>query len=193
MFNLADYMMTMVVPTITPGPNNIMSMSNASKLGIRKSLPFNFGVFVGSFIVSVLIAIFSKFLYGYIPSIAKAMKVFGFVYMLYLAYKTYFRSSSLDNSDTNSKFLSGVLLQFVNPKSILFGFTLITTKVTPFVSDPIFIVFLMVLRAGMSLFATLCWTVFGSLFRVLFTTHAKIVNGIMAILLIYCGFMMLLA
>lgn len=34
---------------------------------------------------------------------------------------------------------------------------------------------------------TLCWSAFGSLFRRLFSAHAKIVNTVMALLLVYCA------
>lgn len=43
-FAFLSYVM---LTTFTPGPNNIMSMSTASKYGFRKSLRFTSGVFAG--------------------------------------------------------------------------------------------------------------------------------------------------
>lgn len=40
MFNWLNFLSYAVITAITPGPNNIMSMSNAGRLGFRKSFPF---------------------------------------------------------------------------------------------------------------------------------------------------------
>lgn len=34
---------------------------------------------------------------------------------------------------------------------------------------------------------TLCWSAFGSVFKRLFSKHAKLMNTIMALLLVYCA------
>ena len=34
---------------------------------------------------------------------------------------------------------------------------------------------------------TLCWSAFGSAFKLLFSRHAKLVNILMALLLVYCA------
>ncbi len=46
--NFSAFLSYVIITTFTPGPNNIMSMSNASRYGFRKSLPFNVGVFSDS-------------------------------------------------------------------------------------------------------------------------------------------------
>ena len=38
----------------TPGPNNLMSMSNGGRLGFRRALPFNFGIWAGFSAVMLL-------------------------------------------------------------------------------------------------------------------------------------------
>lgn len=37
MFSWVSFLSYVVATAVTPGPNNIMSMSNASRLGFRKS------------------------------------------------------------------------------------------------------------------------------------------------------------
>ena len=44
-----------------------------------------------------------------------------------------------------------------------------------------------ILLSFIGFLATLSWTAFGSAFRKLFTDHAKVVNTIMALLLVYCA------
>ena len=40
---------------------------------------------------------------------------------------------------------------------------------------------------------TLCWSAFGSVFRRLFSQHAKTINTVMALLLVYCAVSLFLA
>lgn len=44
--NFAAFISYALITTFTPGPNNIMSMSNASRYGFKKSIMFNVGVFL---------------------------------------------------------------------------------------------------------------------------------------------------
>ena len=43
MFPWYAFLTYAVITAATPGPNNIMSMSNAGRLGFRRALPFNLG------------------------------------------------------------------------------------------------------------------------------------------------------
>jgi cysteine/O-acetylserine efflux protein len=67
--NIVAFSSYVLVTTFTPGPNNIMSMSNASHYGFKKSIKFNMGIFVGFFIIIALCSFFSIALYNLIPSI----------------------------------------------------------------------------------------------------------------------------
>ena len=77
-----------VIMTFTPGPNNIMSMNNAKRLGFKRGIKFNFGILIGSFFVMLLCLFFSSFLYNVIPKVQFPMKILGAAYMIYLIIKT---------------------------------------------------------------------------------------------------------
>ena len=47
MFHWASFLTYAAVTSVTPGPNNIMSMSNANRRGFRGAMPFNFGILSG--------------------------------------------------------------------------------------------------------------------------------------------------
>ena len=64
MFPWYAFLTYAVITAATPGPNNIMSMSNAGRLGFRRALPFNFGIWVGFTIVMVLCTLFCTALSG---------------------------------------------------------------------------------------------------------------------------------
>ena len=54
MFHWIPFFTYAVATAITPGPNNIMSMSNGSRFGFRKAFPFNLGIGAGFSIVMLL-------------------------------------------------------------------------------------------------------------------------------------------
>jgi len=178
-----------LVTTFTPGPNNIMSMSNASRYGFRKSVPFNGGVFVGFFVIIVLCSVFSMTLYSLIPSIKPAMTVVGAVYILWLAWKTWRSKSSGGSAEgrTSNSFSSGMLLQFVNPKVILYGITTVSTFIVPYYKSAPALAAFSLLLAFVGFIATCCWSLFGSVFQRCLAENEQVINIVMALLLVYCA------
>lgn len=59
MFNWISFLTYAVVTAVTPGPNNILSMSNGNRKGFRGALPFNFGILVGFSVVMLLCTAFA--------------------------------------------------------------------------------------------------------------------------------------
>ncbi|MDY0236239.1 MAG: LysE family transporter [Gudongella sp.] len=187
--NFAAFISYVFVTTFTPGPNNIMSMSNASRYGLKNSLGFNYGVSVGFFIILMLSNIFSYSLYKLIPTIKPIMTIIGASYIFYLAWKT-FQSKphkEVDESKRTNTFIKGVLLQFVNPKGIIYGITLASTFIVPYYeSIPILVLFAISLSL-IALMSTITWALFGSVFQKFMEKNYKMINTIMAGLLIYSG------
>lgn len=62
MFHWAAFLTYAVVTAATPGPNNIMSMSNGNRRGFHRALPFNFGIWAGFSIVMILCTAFCSLL-----------------------------------------------------------------------------------------------------------------------------------
>ena len=85
-------------------------------------------------------------------------------------------------------FLSGLLLQFINPKIYLYCIMSMEAYILPYYGGQPVILFLFALLLAFIGFAfTLAWAAFGSVFRLLFSRHARVVNTIMALLLVYCA------
>lgn len=80
--NFIAFISYVFVTSFTPGPNNIMAMTNASHHGFRKSIPFNLGVGVGFFTILILSNLFSVTLYRYLPTVKPVVLVF---FSLFLA------------------------------------------------------------------------------------------------------------
>ena len=188
MFPWYAFLTYAVITAATPGPNNIMSMSNAGRLGFRRALPFNLGIWVGFTIVMVLCTLFCTALSALIPAIRLPMLVLGAAYMLYLAWGTFRSSGVIQEDHAREGFRSGLLLQFINPKIYLYGVMSMEAYILPYYSGRPVILFLFALLLAFIGFAfTLAWAAFGSVFRLLFSRHAQAVNTVMALLLVYCA------
>lgn len=188
MFHWIPFFTYAIATAATPGPNNIMSMSNASRFGFRKSLPFNLGIWGGFSLVMLLCTIFCSLLSAFIPKIKLPMLVLGGLYMLHLAWDTFHSGTEIKEDYSRSGFVSGLLLQFVNPKIYIYCIMSMEAYILPYYNGnlPVLFAFAMLL-AFIGFVFTLCWSAFGSLFRRLFSTHAKIVNAVMSLLLVYCA------
>jgi cysteine/O-acetylserine efflux protein len=83
--NLAAFFIYVITTTFTPGPNNLMAMSNGLHTGFRRTIKFLIGVFAG-FIVVMSICAFANFAFmKFVPSLHIWLSLFGAGYMIYLA------------------------------------------------------------------------------------------------------------
>lgn len=187
-----DYIFIYIlIGTFTPGPNNIMSSSSSSKIGIRKTIPFMLGVLLGTLIVFVATSYFNVILDDNISSIEKYVGYGGAAYMIYLAYKMILSASIDSNSiiSPDKLFVRGILMTFINPKAIIFGIT--TTGL--FLSYGAGLEDLVIISAFLAVLcfiSVLIWGLFGYLFMTYLSKHNKIFNIIMASLLVYSAILL---
>ena len=166
MFRLSDFLIYCFITAYSPGANNLLSMSNAMRLGFSRSIRFNFGITAGFSIVMALCTIFSAALYSLLPKVKIVMQVLGAAYMLYLAWKVWRSTGDLNNgTGKEAGFLSGMILY--QSFGALCGFTVLLSVI------------------GAS--GTYVWALFGAAFCKFFSMHARMVNFVMAILLVYCA------
>lgn len=193
MFSWMHFLSYAVVTAVTPGPNNIMSMSNAGRVGFRKSFPFNLGIWAGFSLVMLICTFFCNTLSSIIPKIKLPMLIAGAAYMLYLAWKTFKSASVIEEDHSRSGFLSGLLLQFINPKIYIYCIVSMEAYILPYYQGRWnILIFFALLLAFIGFAFTVCWSLFGSVFKLLFSKYARITNTIMALLLVYCAFSLFL-
>ena len=114
--------------------------------------------------------------------------------MLYLAWETFCGSDAIEENHSRDGFLSGLLLQFINPKIYIYCIMSMEAYILPLYSgQPLPLFGFAVLLTLIGFIATLLWTAFGSAFKWLFSRHARVVNTIMALLLVYCAISLFLA
>src|SRR6056297_2508973 len=87
MFQTGAFLSYVIVVSFTPGPNNILSMVNASRDGFKKTLRFLLGIFTGFFTLLLLSSYFNLVLFSLMPKIKLLMSIVGASYMTYLAIK----------------------------------------------------------------------------------------------------------
>lgn len=188
MFNWANFLAYAIITAVTPGPNNIMAMSNAGRLGFKKSFPFNLGIWVGFSVVMLVCTFFCNTLSALLPKIKLPMLIVGALYMLWLAWKTFRSSSDIKEEHSRGGFFSGLLLQFVNPKIYIYCIVSMEAYILPYYQGQwSALIFFAMLLAFIGFFFTLCWALFGSVFKMLFSKYAKATNTVMALLLVYCA------
>lgn len=188
MFHWLNFLSYAVVTAVTPGPNNIMSMSNAGRLGFQKSFPFNLGIWAGFSAVMLICTFFCNLLSEIIPRVRLPMLIIGALYMIWLAWKTLRSSSIIKEAHSQSSFLSGAFLQFANPKIYIYCIVSMEAYILPYYQGKwMVLIFFALFLAFIGFIFTLCWSLFGSVFKILFSRHAKVTNLIMAGLLVYCA------
>lgn len=188
MTNLAPFLVYALVTTFTPGPNNIMSMSNGLRFGYRRTLGFLLGIASGFFVLMLLCGLLNLTLAAAVPSLRKWLNILGALYMLYLAWHI-LRSQPEEEEGGEEKslntFKAGFILQFLNMKAILYGVTVFSLFIVGVFQDPLVIGLFALGLAALSFTSVSCWALGGDLFRSFLKKYYRIFNLLMAGLLVY--------
>ena len=190
--NWLPFLSYVLVSTFTPGPNNISSMSNAGRYGFGASLRYRLGIFCGFFAVQLLAALFSATLLDYIPAAQPYMLALGAAYILWMAWKTLTsRSGGEETSAADNAFLSGMLLQFVNVKIMVYGMTAYSAFILPYHDSIVALLAGMCFLTMMGSLGTVVWAVAGASLQRVFQRHACVVNGLLGAMLVGCAWSLL--
>lgn len=184
---LLSFLLYIFVTSFTPGPNNIMAMLFANEYGLKKTIKFCLGVGTGFLIVMLLCSYFNILLENFIPKIEFFMEILGAIYMIYLAIKIFLSKddNKNNNEDRNNSFFMGMILQFINPKGILYGITAIATFILPYHDSNFSIILYSIFLAFVGFLGTFSWSLFGSVFQKFLSKYRSQFNLIMALLLVY--------
>lgn len=178
-----------MIATFTPGPTNIVILSTVNNFGAKKAMRYSYGATIGFGLLLVISAALNTMLITVIPKILIVMQIIGSIYMFYLAYQIYKTDTSNPTVNQTATFISGFLMQFFNPKVVLFTMTVIPTFIMPHYSaiPAVTISIIAITLIGFSAFTT--WVLFGTIFKELLQKHSKTVNVMMALSLAYAAIM----
>lgn len=109
-----------VAAAITPGPNNLMLAASGVAFGWRRTLPHLFGIPLGFACLIVVCGLGVGALVTTVPAASTALKVFGSVYLLYLAWvmrKAFLTMRTGKTAGRPIRFSEAAIFQFANIKA----------------------------------------------------------------------------
>jgi cysteine/O-acetylserine efflux protein len=190
MMNLIPIISYVLISSFTPGPSNISSASLAVLHGYKNTLKYQMGLAAGVFLLMLLSGLLSTMLLHVFPALEPIMRYVGAAYILYLAFGILRASYTFKDNDTKPlEFTNGFLLQILNPKLVVYAFTLFSVFLTAITGDTPRLVTISLLLAGISFAATSLWAVFGTTIKTyLHDPRVKAsVNIILSLLLVYAA------
>lgn len=187
--NTTSFLLYCFIITFTPGPTNIVILSTAHNNGTKRAMEYTYGATIAFGLLLVISAMLNTILMEIIPKILIVMQIIGSLYMFYLAYQIFKTDTSKPTVNHSGTFRSGFLMQFLNPKVVLFTMTVIPSFIMPHYTamSAVTISVLVITLIGFLAFIT--WVLFGTIFKKFLQNHCKIVNVLMALFLAYSAAM----
>lgn len=188
MFNLGVFATYVAVVTFSPGPNNLMAMANASRFGLKGTLRFMAGAGTGVFAVITASCYFNLVLFNLIPRIKPVMSLIGAAYMCYLAVKFMRAKPAAESSEKDAlQFWTGLAVQFVNPKFLLYALTVTSTFIVPYFGAGLYIPFSLLIMT-ICVLSLVVWALFGTTFKRFLSRYYRPFNLLMGGLLLYSAY-----
>lgn len=164
---LLPFMLFAFVASITPGPTNILVLSNSARYGFKAALPIIFGACASAAIIVLLVGCGLGEFLSRIPLLQNAMQWLGIAWLSYLAWQIY--HSATDNFDPdvsgNQKrpgLLTAASLQWVNPKTWMMAMAVVSVFADNGAARLDHVVYLSFAFLGIALPCMTAWAVLGS-------------------------------
>ncbi|WP_322907842.1 LysE family translocator [Paenibacillus sp. SGZ-1009] len=184
-----------LIASFTPGPNNMMAMAYANRYGLRPTLPFCFGVGTGFGLLLLLCSLGNLLLIQSLPLLRLPLTLLGVAYMLYLAYQMIADAGAAPAATPDYQpklFCIGLLIQFLNPKGILFSLSTVSTFILPYYSFLLSYLGFAVLLGLVGICSSFSWSLGGALFQTWLQRHRRLFNWTMALLLVSTAVMLII-
>jgi len=128
---LISFLLASITLSLMPGPDNVFVLTESITKGKRNGIIISAGLASGIIIHTIIIATGLSVLVQKSPSIFTGIKVFGAIYLLYLAYLTYKEKTTtvnISNKNNNKEitekwfplYKKGFIMNVLNPKVTLF-------------------------------------------------------------------------
>jgi cysteine/O-acetylserine efflux protein len=185
--NVTSFLIYCIIITFTPGPTNIAILSQVNNFGVKKAMEYTYGATFAFGLLLVISALLNTLLMTIIPKILIVMQVIGSLYMFYLAYQIYKMNTSKTTVNQPGTFKSGFLMQFLNPKVVLFTMTVIPGFIMPhYIAMPAVTISVIAITI-IGFLAFITWVLFGTIFKEFLQQHKKAINVTMALFLAYAA------
>ncbi|WP_263139842.1 LysE family translocator [Pseudomonas sp. RIT-PI-AD] len=129
MKQLLPFALFAFVASITPGPTNILILSNSARFGLAATLPLVFSACGAAALIVLLVGLGAgEWLLGH-PQLQQAMAWLGLAWLMYLAWQIANSPADPIEADTDAKRLGpagAAGLQLVNPKTWMMAFAVVS-------------------------------------------------------------------
>jgi cysteine/O-acetylserine efflux protein len=187
-YDLFSFLVFALINAFTPGPGNILALSTMTNYGWEKGKRLFFGIFTGYYCVQALCAFFTYGLDQYLHPVMYVLKYVGAIYITWLAIHVALSKPGDQAEDKEPSFWIGFILQFVNVKIYLFGITALTGFIVPYYTSLGMLLLFEMIIATIGSIATITWILFGAVFQKAYSKHFRVVNMVLAIILLECAY-----
>ncbi len=124
--SLLSFSFATLVLAVSPGPDNIYVLSQSLAHGMKSGIATTTGLISGCIVHTSLLAFGVSALITESPNLFYGLKVFGALYLLFLAYKilrsngTVSLSGNVPKKTSEQLFMQGVIMNLLNPKVMIF-------------------------------------------------------------------------
>jgi len=162
---IISFLFTSIALALMPGPDNVFVLTESITKGKRNGIIVSAGLTSGVIIHTVLIATGLSILIKQSPLVFNGIKIFGAIYLLYLAYLTYKEEATIVVGAINSEsdiqikeewfplLKKGFFMNVLNPKVTLFFIAFLPQ----FVSDDGFPFFVQIVLLGIIFMIQAFW------------------------------------
>ena len=185
LFSIISYVL---ISSFTPGPSNISTASMAILHGYKNTLKYQAGLALGVFLLMLVSGLLSATLLSIFPALEPILRYIGAGYILYLAFGILKASYSFTEQNVKPLgFGHGFVLQILNPKLVVYAFSLFSLFLASITKSFIPLALICVLLAVTSFCATSVWALFGTAIKAyLHNPRLKAtVNIILSLSLVY--------
>jgi len=137
--------------SFSPGPVNLVSVSNGARYGLGKGLSFITGATLGFILLFFVIGFGLHHVLAALPLLTQVLQWLGIAFLLYLSYQLFSDNGELSDSSKAKApdFMTGALMQWLNPKAWLASLSGIAVYIPDAHTDQLLIF------AG--LYLPICW------------------------------------
>ena len=175
-----------LVASITPGPVNLLSLSCSARFGAKNGLIFVTGATLGFIVLFLFIGFSLHLLVDKLVWITAILQWFGIAFLAYLSYQLFTDNGELnqDNVINAPNFITGALMQWLNPKAWLASLSGIAAYIPN--ASSIEVVTFASVYLPICWFSLACWVWLGMRLGQHFQSAAKVrlMNKALALLLL---------
>jgi cysteine/O-acetylserine efflux protein len=179
-----------LISSFTPGPSNISSASMAVLHGYKNTLRYQTGLAVGVFLLMLLSGLLSTTLLKNFPAFEPIMRYAGAIYILYLAFGILKASYTFGDQEVQPLgFVHGLVLQIVNPKLIVYAFTLFSAFLATTIKTFSGLLLVVLFLTLVAFCAASTWALFGTAIKSYLRNPAltRAINILLSLSLVYAA------